>query len=75
MPRYSTGQAKQPDKLNQRFSFTGKLRGADVLRRLVEVCGYDLLRRTLDEWEAAEMQIRKAAEKESTRRKAKKASS
>ena len=65
--RFSTGQAIKPSKLDQMFSFTGKLRGTDVLRRLVGVCGYDLLRRTLDEWEAAEQ--------ESKRRKAKKASS
>ena len=65
--RFSTGQANEPSKLDQKFAFTGKLRGADVLRRLVEVCGYNLLRRTLDEWEAAEQ--------ESKRSKARKASS
>lgn len=53
MPRFDEGQAQKPDALAQRFSFTGKLRGADVLRRLVEVCGYDLLRQTLGEWETA----------------------
>lgn len=60
--RFSTGQANEPSKLDQKFSFTGKLRGADVLRRLVEICGYNVLRRTLDEWEAAEMEkARKAS--------------
>ena len=48
MPRFSTGQAKQPGKLNQRFSFSGKIRGADVLLRLVEVCGYEVIYEALE---------------------------
>ncbi len=55
MPKFSTGTAKEPSKLEQYFSFTGKVRGADVLLRLVGVCGYDLIRQTLDLWEAAEV--------------------
>ena len=48
MPRFSTGQIKEPDKLNQRFSFTGKIRGSDVLLRLVEACGYEVVREALN---------------------------
>ena len=48
MPGFSTGQAKEPDKLDQRFSFSGKVRGADVLLRLVEACGYEVVREALE---------------------------
>ena len=48
MPRFSAGQAKEPDKLNQYFSFSGKVRGADVLLRLVEACGYEVVREALE---------------------------
>lgn len=47
--RYKVGQATAPDKLNQKFSFTGKVRGADVLLRLVEACGYEIVREALEE--------------------------
>jgi len=46
--RFNVGQVKQPDKLEQKFSFTGKIRGADVLRRLVEVCGYEVIHEALE---------------------------
>lgn len=48
MPRFSTGTAEQPNKLNQRFSFSGKVRGADVLRQLVGTCGYEVVREALE---------------------------
>lgn len=47
--RFNLKQAKQPDKLTQRFSFSGKVRGADVLLRLVEACGYEVVREALEE--------------------------
>lgn len=46
--RFNVEQTKEFDKLNQRFSFSGKVRGADVLLRLVEACGYEVVREALD---------------------------
>lgn len=48
MPRFSTGTAKQL-KMEQKFSFTGKIRAADVLLQLVEACGYEAIREALEE--------------------------
>lgn len=49
MPKFSIGRAKQSDRLDQLFSFSGKIRGADVLLRLVEVCGYKIVHEALEE--------------------------
>lgn len=51
--RFNVGQAPPPDKLNQQFSFTGKIRGADVLLRLVEACGYEVVHEALEELKPA----------------------
>ena len=49
MPKFSTGTAPKPDPLEQRFSFTGKVRGADVLLQLVKACGYEVVHEALKE--------------------------
>ena len=46
--RFDLDQAKQSDKLNQHFSFTGKVHGTDVLLRLVEACGYEVVHGALE---------------------------
>lgn len=59
--RFNLKQAPEPDKLDQLFFFTGKLRGADVLLRLVEACGYEVVAEALEKLKPTQPKQRKPA--------------
>ena len=47
--RFNLKQAPEPNKLNRLFSFSGKVRGSDVLLRLVDACGYEVVHKALEQ--------------------------